>query len=228
MDTIKKLFNEGAPSYDANRKKLIPCFDKFYSTALAIINKESQASIKVLDLGAGTGLMSYYVLKMFPNANMTLIDLSQGMLEIAKERLLSLSSNFEILEANYVNYQFTQKFDVVISALSIHHLDNEEKQVLFTNIYSCLKPGGQFINADQVLGSTTSIEAIYRDQWLKEVTSSGISQEELAKALERMKEDKMSKLDDQLKWLREIGFEEVNCWFKDYSFVVFSGRKNQV
>lgn len=225
MNTIMKVFNEGSKSYDTNRKKLIPCFDRFYSTALAQINKTQDMPIRVLDLGAGTGLVSYFLLQLFPNAHITLIDLSEGMLEIAKNRLNPWKNQIEIIEANYVDYSFSTQYDVVISALSIHHLEEKDKQVLYKQVFDCLKPGGQFINADQVLGPTATIESEYRNRWIQEVKASGISEVELAQALERMKEDKMSTLEDQLKWLRNIGFEEVHCSFQDYSFVVFSGEK---
>ena len=82
-----------------------------------------------------------------------------------------------------------------------------------------------FINADQVLGSTPAIESDYRAAWLRQVKEKGVSDTALSQALERMKEDKMSTLSDQLSWLGEAGFERVNCWYQNYSFVVFSGQK---
>jgi tRNA (cmo5U34)-methyltransferase len=61
--------------------------------------------------------------------------------------------------------------------------------------------------------------------WLKQVQENGVDKSELAAALERMKEDKMSPLSSQLQWLKEAGFKEVNCWYKNYSFAVYSGSK---
>lgn len=227
MKTIAELFNEVSHNYDENRKKFIPCFDRFYGTAMSVIEKGTDEPIQVLDLGAGTGLMSYYVLRLFPNARLTLMDLSDGMLQQAKKRLANWEQHITIINDNYLNYPFQKQFDVVISGLSIHHLDEQQKQQLFKNIFQWLKPRGQFINADQVLGATEKIEAIYRKTWDEEVRNRGISDEEMEKAYERMKEDKMSTLEDQLTWLKEAGFSEVNCWFKDYSFVVYSGEKKE-
>jgi tRNA (cmo5U34)-methyltransferase len=86
-----------------------------------------------------------------------------------------------------------------------------------------LKPQGVFVNADQVLGSSDAIERQYRDNWRTRVLAAGITENALAAALERMAEDKMSTLSDQLAWLEQAGFKQVNCWFKDYSFVVYAG-----
>ncbi|MFW8602470.1 class I SAM-dependent methyltransferase, partial [Desulfobacterota bacterium M19] len=129
------------------------------------------------------------------------------------------------LVANYSNYELPGSFDIIISALSIHHLTREEKKSLFKNIFTHLNYGGIFINADQVQGETVEIESKYREVWLKQVQENGLGESELAAALERMKEDKMSPLSSQLQWLKEAGFKEMNCWYKNYSFVVYSGRK---
>jgi len=116
-------------------------------------------------------------------------------------------------------------FDVVVSALSIHHLANDLKEMLFARVFDLLPGGGMFINADQVLGATPEIESLYRETWLKQVMALGISGAELAAAQERMKEDKMAPLDLQLNWLQMAGFGLVNCWYKNFSFAVFSGQK---
>lgn len=71
-----------------------------------------------------------------------------------------------------------------------------------------MKEHGQFINADQVLGSTENIEQEYRQSWLNEVKNRGVTENELEQALNRMKEDKMSPLEDQLLWLRKSGFKD--------------------
>jgi tRNA (cmo5U34)-methyltransferase len=169
--------------------------------------------------------MSYYILKIFPHAKVTLIDLSAEMLLQAENRLTNYSGRIEIIKGNYVNYSYGKKYDVIISALSIHHIDDDEKRSLFDKIYQSLKPDGQFINADQVLGNNEQIEKAYRVNWLQEVNKRGVSEEELERALTRMKEDKMSTLDSQLEWLKDSGFRNINCWFKDYSFVVYAGEK---
>ena len=116
-------------------------------------------------------------------------------------------------------------FDAVVSALSIHHLSHEQKAALFKRIYQSLRPGGIFINADQALGETEKIDAHYRECWFEQVDRAGVTAAEMAGARKRMKEDKMSTLADQLSWLKQAGFDQVNCWYKWYNFVVYSGQK---
>ena len=84
--SIQKAFDEGAKDYDFARKQLIPCFDDFYGTALDLIPFAKTDKIKVLDLGAGTGLFASLVSQCYLNAEFVLYDLSSGMLEEAKSR----------------------------------------------------------------------------------------------------------------------------------------------
>ena len=100
-----------------------------------------------------------------------------------------------------------------------------QKEELFKMVYSCLKPGGVFINADQVLGETEEIDKVYRTKWIEKVRDKGCTEREMEAALERMKEDKMSPLSHQLSAMSDAGFTQVNCWFKHFSFVVYSGKK---
>jgi tRNA (cmo5U34)-methyltransferase len=222
-NNIKLVFDKYAAQYNNSRQMLIPCFADFYKIAVEIIPFKEDKNIKVLDLGAGTGLISSLVATKYEKSDITLVDVSEKMLDQAKNSLGKLSNKFSYLVTNYSNLELSGSFDVVISALSIHHLTGEEKKSLFKKIFTNLNNGGIFINADQVQGETVEIETKYREVWLRQVQENGIGKSELEAALERMKEDKMSPLSSQLQWLNEAGFEEVNCWYKNYSFVVYSG-----
>jgi len=225
ITAIKSGFDASAQTYDQTRRQLIPCFDDFYQTAVALIPYQQEDLFRVLDLGAGTGLLASFVSERFPHARITLADLSEAMLEKAKERFSAAPENFEFVVADYSVEQIPGNFDVVISALSIHHLNNDLKQNLFAHIFNQLPSGGIFVNADQVLGATPEIDNFYRNTWMKQVIALGISDTELQAGLERMKEDKMAPLDIQLDWLRQAGFRLVNCWYKNFSFAVYSGQK---
>lgn len=83
--TVKLLFDAGANDYDRQRGQLIPCFDEFYGMALSLADSSSP-SPRILDLGAGTGLFSSMVMQKHPKAQFTLIDISDKMLEGARQR----------------------------------------------------------------------------------------------------------------------------------------------
>ncbi len=223
--SIKNAFDTAAQDYNQARKQLIPCFDDFYGTALELILFETKDRLNVLDLGAGTGLFSSLVAQLYPYAEFTLYDLSDKMLEQAKKRFSDIRVNVEYVIKDYSIDLIERKFDLIISALSIHHLTDAEKETLFSRVFSSLNSNGLFINADQVRGETPYEEEIYKSTWLKQIQEKGIAQQTLDAAFERMKEDKMSTLSDQLSWLKKAGFSEVNCWYRNFSFVVYSGLK---
>ena len=145
----------------------------------------------VLDLGAGTGLFSSFIVQKYPKARLTLIDLSEGMLHIAKTRFHG-RPDVRYIVADYTKYEFRERFDLVISSLSIHHLTDAEKKDLYRNVFSILKNNGIFINADQVLGSTEFLDSLYRSEWRNYVEHSGLDRKEILSAYERTKLDKMT------------------------------------
>ena len=222
------IFTVHAHTYDRARKKLIPCFDKFYGTPSEIIRAYGINPQKCLDLGAGTGLLSAIVMQDFNIEQLVLFDQSEAMLELGTKALserLSLVAIVAKLQ-NINDYPLSGEFDAIWSALAIHHLSASEKRQLFKDVYNQLKLGGIFVNADQSLGKTKQIEKIYRDQWLKEVRACGVTKDDLSNALERIKEDRMDTLESQLGWLSEAGFSQVNVWFQDHSFNVYSGIRD--
>jgi len=222
--SLKIAFDASANTYDQVRRQLIPCFDDFYRSVIDLIPYLPEDHFRVLDLGAGTGLLSRCISEKFSNARIMLLDLSEAMLAKAKERFAGATERFEFVVGDY-SEQLGGEFDVVVSALSIHHLTNDLKVKLMHRIYNVLSNGGVFINADQVQGSSPEIERLYRERWIQQVRGSGLSDVEWCAALERMKEDKMAPLESQLTWLRQAGFNGVYCWYKNYSFVVYSGLK---
>lgn len=220
---VREAFDNVAEEYDLNRKVLIPCFDDFYGSAVRLVKIIDKTAPKILDLGIGTGLLSALVLDEIPDAQITGIDISENMLVQAKNRF---KGRVELVAANYLTGDIGSGYDAVISSLSIHHLDCKDKAKLFYNVYDSLNVGGVFVNADQVKGDSNKIECMYRDVWYEQMRMRGITEELLAASEERMKEDQMSTLTEQLQWLKDAGFVDVNCWYKNFIFTVYAGMKD--
>jgi tRNA (cmo5U34)-methyltransferase len=219
-------FTRDAASYDAARRGLIPCFDAFYGAALDLIadwRGEATAPLRVLDLGAGTGLFGSLLLARHPEAKLRLIDASEGMLEQARRRFAEHEGVTYSL-GDMARADLSGPWDLVISALAIHHLDHAGKRALFHRIRAGLRRGGLFVNAEQVLGPTPAAEARYARLWLEQVRAAGVPEAEIAKAEERMRHDRCATVADQMTWMRDAGFTEVDCSFKAWRFAVLSGR----
>jgi len=222
--SIKQIFDAGADQYDQQRHKIIPCFNDFYQTAIDLIPFSRSDSFKFLDLGAGTGLLTAFIISVFPNATVTLMDLSEKMLEKARERFSSNKrANFLIWD--YSHSTLPGEYNLIVSAMSIHHLSGDEKKSLYQRVFDALKFEGIFINADLVKGETDNIEQKYHDMWMNCIQETGLSKNELLKIIDRMQYDKPSSLNIQLQWLKEISFQDVDCYYKYFNFAVYSGRK---
>lgn len=217
--TTNEAFTATAALYDRNRSRLIPCFDKFYRWAVDLVPPDAR---RILDLGAGTGLLSALVRARFPAASLHLVDFSGAMLSQARQRFAGDAQvTFEL--ADYAFAALTGRYDAVVSALSIHHLDEEAKRQLFHAIASVLTQGGVFINAEQVLGPTPALEERYRALWLQQVQARGATEQEIADSLYRQQGDRCATVEDQLVWMRHAGLCDVDCWFKDGRFAVLAG-----
>ena len=221
---IAEVFSIAASDYDATRKKYISCFDDFYGIAIEQIPYSANDSFKVLDLGAGTGLLSALIREVFSNCSITLTDISSEMLEKAKERF-NKAKNIEFIVHDYINEPLTGKYDVVISALSLHHSIEHQLKSVFGKIYSALSNKGVFINADQILGRTPEIELSYEQTWLKQAKAKNCTENEIEVALKRMESDKTLPLKTQMSLLEQVGFSRVNCWYQYYRYAVYSGSK---
>ena len=221
-EALKEKFNENAEKYDKIRKLIIPCFDDLYNITKNLANSQKDKP-RVLDLGAGTGLLTKYLFEKYPKAEFTLIDISEEMLKLAKNRFQGYS-NFKYITADYLEHDF-KNFDIIVSSLSIHHIEDEDKKKLYKKIYDALNPEGIFLNADQVIGSTPNIDKTYQMNWMERIDENKFTGPEKDTAIERMKFDKPATFEDNLKWLRNCGFEDVDLGYKYYSFCIFYAKK---
>ena len=226
MSTIKEQFNEVSAKYDQQRPYLIPCFDDFYGAANALLANRPQVRT-VLDVGAGTGLFSYFLYQQRPELQFMLVDLAPEMLAVARQRFAGLPG-FAFQELNFATKPLPGRYNVVVSSLAIHHLPDAEKATLYQRIYDALNPGGLFINADQVLGRTAGFDAFNRQHWARTVQTSGLPEEAIARAFERIKLDDFGTLEAQLQMLETAGFPEGDCVYKNLNFVVFAAVKDTI
>jgi tRNA (cmo5U34)-methyltransferase len=221
--SVEDAFNATSASYDVERTRLIPDYDSFYGWAARLVPAGAE---RVLDLGAGTGLLASWVRQRLPLARLHLVDFSTPMLDLARARFAGDDRvSFEV--ADYATGELGGAWDVVVSALSIHHLEDEAKRELFGRVHAALKPGGAFVNAEQVLGPTTALEAQYKREWLDEVRRLGATEEQIERSLFRQREDRCATVEDQLAWMRAAQFEEVDCRFKSGRFAVMAGVKSR-
>jgi tRNA (cmo5U34)-methyltransferase len=224
--TIGQAFDRTVAYYDNWMKLALPNYDQLFASALELIPFKDNHPINVLDLGAGTGLFSQLVFEQYPRANFTLVDIAPKMLDLARERFALHPNQFDYRVADYRDFSEQEVYGLVISSLSIHHLTDPEKANLFGGAFRALKTGGAFINVDQIKGPTPDMAAMYWAHWLEEVRTKGVPEDQIQSSILRRTEyDKNALLVDQLRWLSEAGFIDVDCVYKDFFIGVFFAKK---
>jgi len=224
MEYIRTAFNAIASEYDAQRHHVIPGLDAFYGTAVWAADWPG-SNPSILDIGAGTGLLSAFLLQRYPDASLLLLDISEEMLNVAKKRF-SGNKNVRYITGDYSTADLGGGYDLICSALSIHHLTHEDKQGLYRRIYGALNPGGVFVNADQAAGETPALERKYMLYWDEFIRNGPLREDEQREILRRRATlDRNAKLSVQLKWLLDSGFSDVDVVYRNRTFVVLTGRK---
>ena len=167
---------------------------------------------RILDLGSGDGRLLALLRIGRRDAEGVALDFSPTMLAAARERFRS-DSKVQVVEHNLDSpLPDLGRFDVIVSSFAIHHCPDERKKTLYCEIYSALSPGGVFCNLEHVAPPTAELHA----QFLR---SLGITE------TDEDPSNKLVSVETQLQWLREIGFQDVDCHWKWLELALFGGKK---
>lgn len=206
---------------------------------LKIINLALPKVETFLDLGCGDGVLGRAILAKYPETKAVFLDFSETMLVAAKSKLEN-SENAEFISQDFgvkdwVNAVKSQgEFDLIVSGFAIHHQTDERKKEIYQEIYSLLKPGGLFLNLEHIASPSQWLETAFSEVFIDSLyefhqrNKSGKSREEIAQEYYH-RPDKVANilapLDVQCEWLREIGFINVDCYFKLLEIALFGGMR---
>ncbi|MEM9735550.1 MAG: class I SAM-dependent methyltransferase, partial [Pseudomonadota bacterium] len=144
----------------------------------------------------------------------------------AQARFAALGANPpEIIVADFAQTLPPGPFDAVVSALAIHHLEDDDKRRLFARIRKVLRPGGRFVNAEQVAGESPAEDLALDRAWEAEARSLGATDAMIEAARARMVHDRCATLAAQLDWLRAAGFAEVTTHWQGGRFATYSATR---
>ena len=178
----------------------------------ALLEFIPRSTRRILDLGTGDGRLLALVRKVHPDTEAVAIDFSPAMLEAARKRFDG-DARVQVLEHNMDQpLPDLGRFDAVISSFAIHHLVHERKRALYGEIYGRLNAGGVFCNLEHV----ASVSARMHEEFLLRIGFTVETEDPSNKLLD---------VETQLGWLREIGFAEVDCYWKWRELALIMGGR---
>jgi len=167
---------------------------------------------RILDLGTGDGHLLGIVRREHPETEAVAVDFSPAMLDAARRRFSRESSVRVVAHDLDIPLPALGKFDAVISCFAIHHLVHERKRALYTEIHGLLNPAGVFCNLEHVASPTPRLHREFLERIGFTVETEDPS-------------NKLLDVETQLRWLREIGFVDVDCAWKWRELALLVGRK---
>ena len=223
LDAVREQFEQRAFDYDGLIPRLIPRYREQHDLILQLIPFETNAHIKVLDLGAGTGILSALILQAFPQANILAFDIAEKMLKVCQTNLSPYQERLTLQQGNFAEDNFGNRYDLVVSGLAIHHLDSAGKQTLFKKLFQSMNSGGILLIRDIVTGATPRLTEQYEKLWRQYIKASG--EDDVAWFQNYLKEDIPSSVEEQTRWLSEAGFADTACHWRHLNFAIFGGVK---
>ncbi|MBI4526213.1 MAG: class I SAM-dependent methyltransferase [Deltaproteobacteria bacterium] len=228
-----------ARTYLQGIRGAIPAADLQLQIIRIIVESWCPGPASILDLGCGDGPIGRMLLQRFPNAFVIFADFSKAMLEAARRQIAD-QDRASVIEADFSSPDWLdrvaeyQPFDVIVSGFAIHHQPDNRKRDLYTEICGALEVPGVFLNLEHVASATPQGETLFESFFVDhlysfhQATGSTKTRAEIQEAYcnrPDKKENILAPVDEQCRWLREIGFEDVDCFFKVFELALFGGRK---
>lgn len=176
-----------------------------------LISALPASPVSVLDLGAGDGRLGALVASVRASVErVVLVDSSPAMLDRARAQF-DHDPRFEVIEGDLTDpVDGFGSFDVVVSGMAIHHLEDDRKQSLFQEVASCLRPGGWFADLEVVASPSPALHQAFLE---------GVGRES------DDPEDRLVDVWTQLRWLEDVGLTEVDCLWKWRGLALLVGRR---
>ncbi len=167
---------------------------------------------RVLDLGTGDGRLLALILSVRPGATGVALDGSDPMLELAASRFEGHPGVATILHDMRDPLPDLGSFDAIVSSFAIHHLEDNRKREVYSEVFGMLRPDGVFCNLEHVSSPTPELHA----RWRRSLGIEGEPEDPSNRCVD---------VETQLRWLRAIGYRDVDCYWKWMETALLCGLK---
>ena len=234
QEELAKLFLEGV-------RGAIPLAAVQMDMLLRIVRKTLPKIERLLDIGCGDGVLGRAVLAEYSEASGVFLDFSEPMIEAARRKAAEqgVQATFVVQDFGARDWTTTvadhAPFDLVVSGFAIHHQPDVRKREIYQEIFDLLKPGGCFLNQEHVAPKSAWAEEVFDELfvdslWNHHKQQGGTKSRESIANEYYYRPDKaaniLAPVELQCRWLEEIGFEDVDCYFKVFELALLGGRKS--
>src|SRR3989338_8523010 len=213
--------------YDEDIIRSIPGHVELHQHIDQIVQRDyvPRGKAKVLELGVGTGLTAERILRKLPNADYTAVDFSEQMLAGARRRLSQYDVTF--VNGDYSQIDLPNDNDLVVSVVGIHHQEtDDDKRSLFQRVYNSLNKTGAFIFGDLVTYRDSTEAALNEAKHFHHLVENAQDEESLKEWAHHHKYlNKLAPLEDQVEWLRVVGFTEVTVLYQKFNTALVYAKK---
>nr|VFJ44160.1 MAG: Ubiquinone/menaquinone biosynthesis C-methylase UbiE [Candidatus Kentron sp. DK] len=231
-EEVAKAFLQGV-------REAVPGNELQFAVIGKIVRHWRDGPANILDLGCGDGVVGRALWEVFPGARCVFADFSEPMLVAVREKVSHLPQA-SVVKADFATPGWVDAvathgpFDVVVSGFAIHHQPDDRKRSLYREIHELLAPGGVFLNLEHVASHTPAGEALFHEFFVDSLyafhaRSNPDASREVVNSTyyERLdkRENILAPVETQCDWLRGIGFQDVDCFFKLFEIALFGGRK---
>jgi tRNA (cmo5U34)-methyltransferase len=222
---------EVATRFATERAATMPESRTQFDVLLHVLRRRERPVGRVVDLGAGDAVLLDAVLSAFPEASGIALDYSEAMRELAAKRLERFGARAAVAPIDLRESAWrahAKRPDVVVSGFAIHHLTHERKRVLYEEIFATLAPGGTFLNLEHVASATPGVEALHDEAMIAFRAAARGADVHASRVAYHARPDKadniLAPVERQCAWLREIGFLDVDVYWKWFELALFGGR----
>ncbi len=249
-------FDWSRERYEDLVRRVIPDYERQDAMIARAVSAAAPASgaatgrdacaFRILELGAGTGSLSHFLLDAYPRAMVTAVDVSSTMLAECRRALAGFGERARVVEADLATVDLLRLgsaeargagagaaaqrarraplYHAVVSRLAIHHLDDAGQEALMGRVFAALEPGGIFVNSDMIAGEDQAEASAMMEEWRGYMRGRGDDPTEWEKWLVG-DDDHPATESAQLAWLRAAGFAEVQVVWRVAGFALLRAVK---
>ncbi|MBI2082475.1 MAG: methyltransferase domain-containing protein [Deltaproteobacteria bacterium] len=214
-----------AQEYDGHVKSMIHHYEEMQSAILDPIFHSPRRKLKFLDLGMGTGNLSKLILERYSNSQVTGIEVSSDMMDIARRKLRKFGKRIQCVHSDFTQMAFPDcRYDVIASCMSLHHIESPAaKQRYYRQLYHSLRKGGILTFGEPIKGESRFLDRYYWGRMVLFIKQNYRHPQWILK--HEREEDFPEKIADHMRWLTKTGFRDSHVVWRRWNYAVIAAYK---